>query len=272
MKIRLFIVCLLVFLLSLVPPARLVLGQSVLVSDTFNRADTGSGLGVADSGQSWSLLAGTDGQILSNTAAFSALGRVAIDPGVSDYSACVTLLAANTRSFLMVHQVNSSAVTGISVHVEASTLYWSLFNNSTLVVNTGIVASAGDRPCIVVNGSLYELWVNGSFLASVSNGSHASDRLVSLGCYLACTGMSFDDFEVTSLVSPTPTPTPVPPTLTPTTIIVTATPIPPTITPTLSVETHLSNIQTSTENNFKWSLFAGTALLGVVVLLFVRIR
>lgn len=81
-------------------------------------------------------------------------------------------------------------------------------------------------------------------------------------------------FEYCPPAAPTSTPTntSVPPTPTPTEVIVTATPVPPTPTATVSTEVYLANIQASTENSFKWSIFVGTALLGVVVLLFVRVR
>lgn len=68
----------------------------------------------------------------------------------------------------------------------------------------------------------------------------------------------------TATSTATPTPTEV--------VIVTATSVPPTPTPVPAVEAILSDIRDLNYNQFLWALFAGVSGLGVLSLVFLRVR
>lgn len=147
----------------------------------------------------------------------------------------------------------------ISSATVAPQLDW--FNTSDVFVGTLHTFSYADTP--------YTITVNTGAINIISTASF--------------TGYVCLDYIGTATPVPptaTPTNTPVPPTNTPVPptatntpeVVVTATPVPPTATPTIGTEVYLSNIQALQETNFKWGLFAGVVLIGLVALVFVRVR
>jgi chitodextrinase len=147
--------------------------NSLTVSDSFNRVDSSTSLGVSDTGQTWTALTGTWG-ISSNQAYLAAgTGGIAvIDSGKSDATIQVknaVITATNMRFVFRLTDSNNYYI----VQTDTGNVY-KLYKNvagtfTSLGTSTGITPANGDVLKVVTNGSSITVYVNGSQIITATD-------------------------------------------------------------------------------------------------------
>lgn len=175
----------------------------VELSDTFNRADTTSGLGSTDGGtnspQAWSAssyrVLGGRALCTSTSTAVSAL--VTASSSEHAVETVVTNVPPSQSQAVALIVREASTTQRVWLARSSSTGRWNLqsFNNGAFVsiVETGIVAASGDRLRVHASGDTYTVYVNGVFVGSGS--SSVANAGTQVG-YRAVSPASFDDFKV----------------------------------------------------------------------------
>lgn len=143
------------------------------VTDSFNRADSSTGIGTADSGQSWVNQGGTWGissnQAFTATAAGDGQSTAVVDSGESDGTVSAIMATLQTDNGLCFRVVDNSNYLMVTVSFGSSIIIYervaggftSLGSQSTTVVN-------GDLLSVVMSGSAIDIKVNGSTVKSIT--------------------------------------------------------------------------------------------------------
>lgn len=164
-----------------------------LVSDTFNRADSTTSLGTADTGQVWTVP--TTGAVwgisanrayLTNTTAQS---LAVVETGVADCTVSVTMPVVGDAGlcFRVIDDNNNFVLT-------ASQLYKRVAGSFTAVVTFSTIV-AGDRVSVVLSGATIVVKVNGADVASTTDTYNQTATRHGLRSHGA-TAPRFDDFTV----------------------------------------------------------------------------
>lgn len=182
-----------------------------VASDTFNRADSTSGLGTSDSGHTWSSLAGTWGidtneaYIVSNAA--SGLYATVLDAGVADCTVEVTLVATTGASVgnygLSFRATDINNWWRFNADDNNDNLYLSRMvagsHTSVQTVNAAGIAP-GDVLKVVLSGNDIDCYHNGTLKASTTDSAFNTvtkhGLMVSLGSGTPSTAARWDDFSV----------------------------------------------------------------------------
>jgi len=175
-------------------------GGSTLVSDAFNRADSGSSLGTADVGGAWTAHSGTWGIETNKARCFSGGNQsfATIDAGVSDCTIAVTMSATLNAGGGITFRFQDTSNTWFIDSDSGGPALWKVIAGSyTQVVNGlgGVTLSAGDILSIVLAGNDFDIKKNGSSIYTTSQSQLASATRHGLRDYGA--GARFDDFTLT---------------------------------------------------------------------------
>jgi hypothetical protein len=173
-------------------------GGGVSISDSFNRADSSTTLGSADTGQTWTALGGVWG-IASNQArcfSNSTQSHAVVDAGLTNVTVQVTMStvagaagglcwrAADPSNLWMweagnglVYKVSGGSYTGV------------------LGQNAGLTAASGDVIKVVTSGNVHTFYKNGTQVGTLTDAFNSTATKHGLRDY---NGLSrFDDFTVT---------------------------------------------------------------------------
>lgn len=173
-------------------------GPTTVVSDSFNRADSSTSLGSADTGQAWTALVGTWG--ITSNQAYNPVGggdnqcTAVVDAGVSDCTVQVTKPNSHDAGFVFrVVDANNYLM-----FTEAGVLYKRVGGGFTSIA-TCAVGSDGDVLAAVLSGTSVIVKRNGTQIVSVTESTHQSATKHGLRNYFPSFGASelFDDFTVT---------------------------------------------------------------------------
>lgn len=173
----------------------------VVLSDSFNRADTTAGLGTADTGQSWTSSYGPLGIASSRAYAPNAGGgRAYIDSGLSDMDLSINLNVHDTGSEEWVH---FRAVDGNSFwrFGYAATGNYVLQkytgSGSPASTSTSTAPTSGDTIRVVTNVGNITCYVNGAVVAGVIDTYNSTQTKVGVEIFKATSSSSrFDDLVV----------------------------------------------------------------------------
>lgn len=171
-----------------------------VVSDAFNRADSTTTLGTADTGQAWTALSGTWG-ISSNQAycVDANDGRVAaIETGSTDQTVTVTATIPNSSSYpgVLARLTDADNFYLAQINTGSTTIYRNSAGYSLL--GTGSGAASGDVLEFSVIGTSLNLDVNGGSVISLTNSGITSGSLAGIR-YATSSGspaIRWDDFSV----------------------------------------------------------------------------
>lgn len=170
------------------------------ITDSFNRADNPAALGVADTGQTWSALAGTWSTLSNQARTATSVGAnynvAVLDAGRAD---CTVQLTAST----VVAGIGISArvvdATNF-IHLEAVgatlTLYRRVAGASTTIGSFAYTVVNGDVMKMALSGSSIICYVNNVSMISVTEATHASATKHGL-LNFDSTVARYDDFSIT---------------------------------------------------------------------------
>lgn len=165
-----------------------------LVSDTFNRADSTTSLGTADTGQAWTPLATTVWGIIGNTAyetGNAAQALAVVETGVSDCTVSVTMpvMGDTGLCFRASDNDNNFVTNPTALYREQSDTGYTLLGSYPQI-------NAGDRLAVVLSGSTITVKVNGAAVLTVTDTFNQTATKHGLRSHNS-TAARFDDFEVT---------------------------------------------------------------------------
>lgn len=191
-----------------VPPPRAEFispgGVRVLVSDSFNRADSALTLGNADTGQAWSVLSGTWG-VNSNTAYKVATDdvdqAVVVETGRSDVSVTTTIATmpdVNGAGLVLRATDNSNYLLAICILTVSEIRLYSQVAGSFTLLATGSWTSPanGDVLKAVLNGTSINILLNG--VSKITYSTSVQQTATKHGLYLRRLTPRLDNFLVTA--------------------------------------------------------------------------
>lgn len=171
-------------------------GGSTLVSDAFNRADSTTSLGTADTGQTWTALAGTWGissnkayQVTSSTQAYAV-----IDAGVGDCTIGLTLSTVGSGGITF-RASDATHLWFIDATTSSGNLYRCDGFGPNLIANLGTSWSNGDVMTVVLSGSSIVVKKNGTTVYSTTDSTYATNTKHGLRDYSGAG--RYDDFSIT---------------------------------------------------------------------------
>lgn len=184
------------------------LRSRVIVSDSFDRADSATTLGNADTGQAWTALAGVFGIARNQARCVSGTVNLAatVDSGLAD---CVI-----TWDVPVVHKVTSSATRLVFRASDASNMLWLASRwpisfkwgivkleggTATALDYCDIVANDNDTVKITLNGSSVKVSVNGTQYLDTTITFNASATKHGIGSVGGGTISRYDNFLVEAL-------------------------------------------------------------------------
>jgi hypothetical protein len=157
-------------------PSDSVLSTAPLnITDSFNRADSSTSLGTADTGQTWTALAGTWG-ISSNKAyhvSTFADGYAVIDAGTGDCTVALTLSTVGSGGITF-RAVDSTHLWFVDATATGSNLYRCDGFGPNLMANLGTSWANGDIMTIVLSGSSIVVKKNGTSIYSTTDSTYAT--------------------------------------------------------------------------------------------------
>lgn len=181
-------------------------GNAVL--DTFTRADTTSGMGTSNTGQTWNEITGTWG-ISSNQAYLpSGVGQAVIDSGKADATIQVTWIAAalGTQRPRLIFRCTDANNYWFIDPVDANTLqlYKNVAGGSTQVGSNATHAwASGDVVKVVTSGNSISVYINGVLaIGPVTDSFNASATSHGIGVISNGASLRFDDFSVQADLTP----------------------------------------------------------------------
>lgn len=183
--------------------------MTIIVSDNFNRANTSSsvtGLGVANTGQTWQSFHGSRARIINNTAEISGSyddAGMVINSGLSDYIMHVRFLTSggHTQIILRANLVNNSYL-----FIEANTSdewYIYYFNGSDWSTVASYYGTASERAGgivkVVIEGNRVDVFLENKNILSASTTLLQGSTFQGIG-----TGQNnqvFDDYTIETITS-----------------------------------------------------------------------
>lgn len=174
-------------------------GGAVLITDTFNRADNASGLGIADTGQSWQTISGS-WQISGNQAVANGSGnQIAVIPsGISDATILANVKSSGNGVGLAFRVVDSSNYWFVHIRNDGfSQLLKVIGGSSTSVGNLASPTySDGTELKVILNGSTISLYYGG-VLRNTYNDA-ALQTATMHGLFASFSGTWQDNFTISS--------------------------------------------------------------------------
>ena len=170
-----------------------------VLGDTFNRADTTSGLGVATSGQTWSSVLGNVMGISSNQAyvPVSTDSRSIINIGVSDFYCECVMAAVVTSAYILFRYVDSNNFWRVGVANlnffggKGYILQKCISGTTTAIANFGVFV-AGDRLAVECVGNVITVYLNGKAVYTTTDATNNTGTNVGLNT--ANTSTRYDNF------------------------------------------------------------------------------
>ncbi|ANY67312.1 hypothetical protein BBD42_13130 [Paenibacillus sp. BIHB 4019] len=141
-----------------------------LISDSFDRADSASSLGNADTGQTWTVHTGTWG--IQGQRAYTPSGTenyATIDSGIVDYRAEVTLSVRVNRSGLVFRFLDSANYYRFVLSSTTVFLQRRLLGVTTSLSSFTVTPADGDVLRVVLNGMNIMAYYNGELKANVND-------------------------------------------------------------------------------------------------------
>lgn len=185
------------------PAAAAAVVSGVLAADTFDRADSATGLDTSSAGQPWTMHASVWG--ISSNRAYTASGAGAVASvatSTSNQDVRVTLTTLGTASqYIGV----VARMADISNHywADCDTAGFRLFKRvanvaTSVATTTAFVPAAGDVLRLVVTGSTQQVYRNSTLVLSASDTALATGVRAGLRNAIPSTTARFDNFEVRS--------------------------------------------------------------------------
>lgn len=170
-----------------------------LVSDTFNRADSNTSLGNADTGQAWVALAGTWG--ISGNAAYSVSGveyrNAAIDCGVSDGIIKVKFSITSRYQRLDFRVTDKDNLLSVSTETSSYLLRKRVSGSWTALGTYSATPANGDVIEVTLTGSNISVKINGTERLSATESFNQTVTKHGLGYHAGGGGDArWDDFSV----------------------------------------------------------------------------
>lgn len=183
--------------------------MTVLVSDSFNRANSTTTLGSTDSynggtAKTWQATIGTYG--ITNNTAYEVSGTADssiayVDAGASDVT--VTATMSGTMTGLLALRINATNKSYISLQAKSTGYYCYWYSGSawTTLASTSQKPVSGDVLKVTLNAGTLTFYVNGTQLFTNSNSALSNNQTQTLFGFSgqAATGNTFDNFEVDDL-------------------------------------------------------------------------
>lgn len=173
--------------------------SNIIVSDTFNREDSTTALGNADTGQVWTVVAGTWGIIANQVynAGNTTNAIATVDTGYSNCTVSVKFATVNTNMKVMFRVNNSNSF----LHIERAPSSYDLWRNNagawTKLATHPSSATNGDAINVNLNGNEITAYLNGSLMYTITEAFNATVTKHGIGANSS--GVRFDDFLVESL-------------------------------------------------------------------------
>jgi hypothetical protein len=143
-----------------------------LISDSFNRADSSSSLGNADTGQAWTALRGTWGISSNQAYNFSGTGdgTAALETGMTDIRVTATCAVRDNGTGVIARAVDAdNYYTLVNVlNSNALRLYAKVSGGFTLLA-ADVPGALGDVIALECVGSAIKAYKNGAVVVSVTN-------------------------------------------------------------------------------------------------------
>lgn len=189
--------------------------MTVLVSDSFNRANNSTSLGNADTGQAWQT---TPGSIygISNNQAYpisDTSGQVSfayVDSGASDGTITLTLAAiSNYQNYLVFRIVDNKNYLFVRYQKGSGNLQlYKTVNNAQTQLGTKSIGTLaiGSTISVTVSGSSITVSTNGTQQITTTDNTFSTSTLHGFGDVMSADlTVRYDNFEVDSLTSSTTT-------------------------------------------------------------------
>jgi len=181
-------------------------GGGAVVSDSFNRADSTTSLGTADTGQAWTALTGTLG--INGNAAYAVVTSnsvAVIDSGLADGTVQVKLTATATGSVMprLIFRCTDASNYWM-LQARGSTGKYQLYKNvagafTQLGTDIAVTPTAGDVIQAVLSGSSVTIKVNGVQAATATDAFNSTATKHGIGwAQPTDTTQKFDDFSVSA--------------------------------------------------------------------------
>lgn len=190
--------------------------MTTLVSDSFNRANSTTSLGTADTGQTWIGITGTFGISSNQAVAYATIAESQINTTVTDMdsSVSVTFASSSGNGGVFVRGSGSSSdLSGYYLRLTGGS--YSLYSIGTGGGSASIQSqSAGalTYPFTVtlrmtIQGSTINCYANGTqlFGGSITNTAVSGSSYIYAGLRASDTATTFDNFSVSSVGSTAPT-------------------------------------------------------------------
>lgn len=174
--------------------------NKTIVYDSFNRVDSASSLGVADTGQAWNVIGGTWG-IDGGKAYCAATGsnNVVINAGISDGILTVKLPSvAKGAERVTFRWYNSANRLSLWVDTDKYALYKNVSNEETLLGSYSVVPQNNDVIKIEANGSLIKVYLNDLKIFEVTESANIANTNWGFGTHNSILPR-FDDFKVEAI-------------------------------------------------------------------------
>jgi len=178
----------------------------VIVSDSFNRANSALSLGVADTGQAWQAIAGTLG--VNGNAAYNASGTndaiAVVDAGVANCDMQVTLAALGGDLGLYARVTDAGnwirLVRGAGSPTAPLILQKRVAGVTTSVrVVSGVPVAAGDILRLSLRGTVATMYINGAPIDTPQTvAEFTSVTRHGIGCGAQSAAARWDNFRVTA--------------------------------------------------------------------------
>ena len=174
--------------------------HNVLAFDSFTRADTTTTLGVAESGQTWSVIGGnahgiSTNRAYTNVAAFSTtVVNVRVSNLITVQATLTTTDNANSQ-YLVFRQTDSSNHHYVGQSGGVWIMYKKVAGVDTQIGTAAGTPASGDVLKVTMDGSTIKFYVNGTLLITVTE----SDNLTGTGAGIATwnsTTARWDNFSV----------------------------------------------------------------------------
>jgi hypothetical protein len=179
---------------------------SVTITDSFNRADSTSGLGNTETGQAWQTVAGTGSTTtwgIVSGQAYNIAGQDSfqvVDSGVSDCTVQVKVTDNTNKQYsrLIFRFVDNANYYMLQSNSTNYQLYKKVTGTFTALKTIAVTPAIGDVLKVVLSGSTITPYINGVAQAAATDAFNSTATKHGIGVTNSTTNAKFDDFSITS--------------------------------------------------------------------------